>query len=280
MVERLVKSRILAKGFGFPECPRWHEGALWFSDMHTGEVSRLDPADGSVEVVFRVPGSAAGIGWDAEANVYVVSMTDRAVYRWSGGEPTRFADMRPISTSRTNELESDRRGGFFVSNVGYSFTKEAPKPTVLVRLSVEGELTPVADGLFGPNGMAVSPDGSELLVAETPASRITRFAVEADGTLSGRETLVQLEDGAFPDGIDRAADGSLWISVMGSAEVRHIGRDGATIERVKASQSAWACRLGDDGLLYICTSSGTDIADLDRRPGRIEVVDPRVLFHE
>jgi sugar lactone lactonase YvrE len=277
MTDRSTGTRILATGFAFPECPRWHDDALWVSDMHTGEVSRVDPRTGAVEVLFRVPGSAAGLAWADDGSTWAVSMTQRAVYRWDGGEPVMMADTRELSPSRANELESDRRGGFFVSNVGFSLTKEPPRPTVLARLAIDGTLRTVADGLVCPNGMAISPAGDELLVAESYADRVTRFTIGADGSLGEREVLVQLEEGAHPDGMDRDADGGIWVAVMGSTEVRHIDRDGLELGRVTAAQPAWACRLGGDGLLYICTASGMDVASLDRRPGRIEVADPAAI---
>ena len=45
-VERLynapVTPRTALEGLAFPECPRWHDNALYFSDMHAGVVWRLD----------------------------------------------------------------------------------------------------------------------------------------------------------------------------------------------------------------------------------------------
>ena len=49
----------LASGLTFTECPRWHNGALWFSDFYTETVYRLD-ADGTLNAVVSVPGEPAG----------------------------------------------------------------------------------------------------------------------------------------------------------------------------------------------------------------------------
>jgi hypothetical protein len=35
--------KVIAEGLTFPECPRWHDNALWFSDQHAGTVFRLVP---------------------------------------------------------------------------------------------------------------------------------------------------------------------------------------------------------------------------------------------
>ena len=32
----------IAMGFAFPECPRWHDGQLWFSDQHDCKVHVID----------------------------------------------------------------------------------------------------------------------------------------------------------------------------------------------------------------------------------------------
>jgi sugar lactone lactonase YvrE len=41
----------------------------------------------------------------------------------------------------------------------------------------------VADGIAFPNGMAVTPDNSTLIVAESYGRKLTAFDIEADGTV-------------------------------------------------------------------------------------------------
>jgi len=36
----------------FPECPRWHDGRLWFSDVHDRRVYAMT-ADGQPEVIAQ-----------------------------------------------------------------------------------------------------------------------------------------------------------------------------------------------------------------------------------
>ena len=38
------ETTILLDGLRFPEGPRWHEGRLWFSDMHARQVIAVDLA--------------------------------------------------------------------------------------------------------------------------------------------------------------------------------------------------------------------------------------------
>lgn len=54
-------ARTLATGFAYPEGPRWHDGALWFSDQHGGMVHILSPA-AARRNSFAVEGGPSGLG--------------------------------------------------------------------------------------------------------------------------------------------------------------------------------------------------------------------------
>ena len=49
-----MKTRIVLDGLCFPEGPRWHQGRLWFSDMHALEVVAIT-SEGERETIARVP---------------------------------------------------------------------------------------------------------------------------------------------------------------------------------------------------------------------------------
>src|SRR5580693_6587963 len=70
-------------GLAFPECPRWHDGTLYFSDMHDGIVWSMIPGKAARRVV-EVPACPAGLGWLPDGTLQIVSMTDRRVLRLTG----------------------------------------------------------------------------------------------------------------------------------------------------------------------------------------------------
>ena len=63
---QLLESTVIRDGLLFPEGPRWHEGKLWFSDMHGHRVMTVE-ADGTpavaAECFFRPSGLDWGRGW-------------------------------------------------------------------------------------------------------------------------------------------------------------------------------------------------------------------------
>ena len=54
----LLKTEILLEGLKFPECPRWHDDKLWFSDMDMLKVMTVDPS-GKSEIILDMQNSPA-----------------------------------------------------------------------------------------------------------------------------------------------------------------------------------------------------------------------------
>src|SRR4051794_33171353 len=105
----------------FPECPRWHEDRLWFSDTHEGEVHRLDPADGSDEIVFAHSGPVAGLGFLPDGRLLVVAANEQRVLRIGVGSlVVEHAVLSPVVDSLPcNDMAVDPKGRAYVGNFGY-----------------------------------------------------------------------------------------------------------------------------------------------------------------
>ena len=89
----------------------------------------------------------------------------------------------------------------------------------------------VADGVAFPNGMAITPDGATLIVAESYAKRLTAFDIAADGGLSGRRVWADLGDGA-PDGICLDADGAVWYADVPNQRCVRVREGGEVLQTV------------------------------------------------
>ncbi|KUM84170.1 MULTISPECIES: SMP-30/gluconolactonase/LRE family protein [Streptomyces] len=184
-------------GLGVPECLRWHEGALWFSDLAHGTVHRWD-GTGEAETVLKVPGRAGGLGWLPDGRLLVVSMDEGRVYRREAdGELVEHADLRHIVGGPVNDMLVDPQGRAYVGNFGFdyhAFTREHPNSllyappgpprTPVACLAPDGSLLGLTEPLLFPNGMLLTVDGTAVVVAETLAMRLTRLPVNADGSLA------------------------------------------------------------------------------------------------
>lgn len=81
----------------------------------------------------------------------------------------------------------------------------------LLRRSPSGEVTTVLDGLHFANGVALAPDESSVVVAQTGAYRLDK--VWLTGSRAGSsEALVENLPG-FPDNIAMGTDGLIWVAL-------------------------------------------------------------------
>lgn len=262
---------IIAEGLAFPEAPRWHEGALWFSDFYTGKVHRIGD-DGVLETIAEVTGQPSGLGWLPDGRLLVVSMLDRRVLRMEDGRLVTHADLGAFTSSACNDMVVDALGRAYVGNFGFDMlNREAPRPTVLVMVEPDGRARVVAEDLLFPNGCVITPDGKTLIVAETFGKRLTAFDIGPDGTLGERRVWADLGE-ASPDGICLDDEGAIWVASPPTAEFLRVQEGGQVLERIAVEGQAIACALGgpDRRTLYMVTGKVSKAPRaLAERNGRI-----------
>ncbi len=112
-----IQSQPIAEGLTFPEGVRWHDGAVWFSDMHDHRVLRLAPG-GAAETVAEVPECPSGLGFLPDGRLLVVSMHDRRVLRLDEDGLHVHADLTALAPWHCNDMFVDARGRAYVGNFG------------------------------------------------------------------------------------------------------------------------------------------------------------------
>jgi sugar lactone lactonase YvrE len=239
-------------GIAFGESPRWHDGRLWFSDWGAGRVYSI-AADGSHAVEAEVASFPMCIDFLPDGRLLIVSSTDRQVLRREpDGSLVRHADLAPVSTKPWNDVVVDARGDAYVNSIGFDFPGEEPAPGIVVLVRLDGQVVPVADDLAFPNGMAITPDGGTLVVAESYAERLTAYDVAPDGSLSGRRVWAATP-GDHPDGICMDATGAVWYADVGNRHCVRVREGGEILTSVDLDRGAFACALstGADPALYV-----------------------------
>jgi sugar lactone lactonase YvrE len=268
-------TKVLLEGLAFPEGPRWHDGALWFSDMHAHKVLRLT-LDGRVETVVEVPHAPSGLGWLPDGRLLVVSMEDRKLMRLDPDGLHEVADLSRWATFHCNDMVVDAQGRAYVGNFGFDLHGgAAPIPAAIVLVLPNGEARVAAEDLMFPNGTVITPDGRTLIVGESYGARLTAFDVQPDGALTNRRLWAQMPSGV-PDGICLDAGGAIWVASPVSSEVLRVKQGGELLDRVQVEKQAFACMLGgpDRRTLFICTaSSGDPKVALTAWDGSIEAVE-------
>jgi sugar lactone lactonase YvrE len=252
----MAEFRVLLDGLMFTEGPRWHEGKLFFSDMHAHKVMSVD-LEGKAQTVAEVPTWPSGLGWLPDGRLLIVSMTDRKVLRQDPDGLKVHADISKLASFHCNDMVTDGNGRCYVGNFGYDLLTEAPKkPAELVLVNPDGSARVAATGLDFPNGTVITPDGKTLVVGESMGHQLSAFEIQNDGSLTRRRVLAQLGEGAVPDGIALDWEGAIWVASPMTFELLRVREGGEIAERLKFDTMPIACALGgpDRRTLFLLTS--------------------------
>ena len=262
--------RTLTDGLGLGESPRWHDGRLWCSDWVAQEVVAFDPAGGS-EVVARIPSFPFCIDWLPDGRLLIVSGGDaRLLRREPDGSLLTHADLSRLSRYPWNEIVVDGRGNIYLNNIGFDFPAGAFAPGIIALVTLDGSVRQVADGVAFPNGMAVTPDGGTLIVAESYANRLTAFDMAADGSLSNRRVWAEVGED-HPDGICLDAEGAVWYADVGTKRCVRVREGGEVLQSIELDRGCFACMLGGlDGRTLFMAAAVYDPATMfSERTGQI-----------
>jgi sugar lactone lactonase YvrE len=271
---RMPEPQTLLTGIAFGESPRWHDGRLWFSDWGAQEVLAVD-LEGNSEVTVRVgfPSFPMCIDFLPDGRLLIVSASDGLLLR---REPdaslVAHADLSSLSEHPWNDIVVDGRGNAYVNNIGFDFPGGEFAPGILALVTPDGSTREVAGGVAFPNGMAVTPDNSTLILAESYASKLTAFDIAVDGSLSNRRVWAHL-DGGVPDGICLDAEGAVWYGDVPNKRCVHVGEGGEVLNAIDLDRGCFACMLGggDRRTLFMVAQEWGGPASIDggQRTGQL-----------
>jgi sugar lactone lactonase YvrE len=259
---------VLMNGLAMGESPRWHDGRLWLSDWGAQEILAVDLA-GKSEVMVRVPFLLPFcIDWLPDGRLLVVSGREGLLLRReSNGSLTTHADMTGLSRNGWNEIVVDGRGNAYVN------TADA-----IALVTPEGSVRQVADGGAFPNGMAVTPDNSTLIMAESHGKKLTAFDISADGSLSNRRVWADLGDGV-PDGICLDAETAAWYADVPNKRCVRVRQGGEVLQTIALDRGCFACALGgvDRRTLFLIATEWRGMEKVDEvaraRTGQVLTVE-------
>jgi sugar lactone lactonase YvrE len=233
----LPEVQTLLTGLAMGESPRWHEDRLWFSDWGAQEIIAVD-LDGNSEVEVRTSfGLPFCIDWLPDGRLLIVSGREGLLLRREAdGALVNHADLRGLSGGAWNEIVVDGRGNVYMNG----------GPGIIALVGSDGPARQVADGIAFPNGMAVMPDNSTLIIAESHGRRLTAFAIAADGSLSNRRKWADL-GGGVPDGICIDADNAVWYGDVPNKRCVRVREGGEVLQTINLDRGCFACMLGGEG---------------------------------
>jgi gluconolactonase len=255
---------------------RWSEGPAWFaagryllwSDIPNNRMLRWDETDGHVSV-FRAPSNNSnGNTVDRQGRLVTCEHLTRRVTRTEhDGSITVIADAHAGKRLNSpNDVAVSADGAIWFTDPSYGILMDyegdrAPQEQPgchVYRVASDGSIGVVADDYVKPNGLAFSPDGGLLYIADTGITHqqggprhIRRHSVAPDGTLTGGEVIAECTAGVF-DGFRVDRDGRIWTSAGDG--VHCLDADGRLIGKIAIPEMVANVCFGGAKLnrLFIC----------------------------
>ena len=283
---------IVASGLGFPEGPVvLPDGDVLVVEVRSGRLTRVAP-NGELTVVAELGGGPNGAAIGPDGAVYVVN---NGGFPWSEmhgmilpideagcsrppdftggwvdrvdlgtGEVTRLLDdIDGEPFLGPNDIVFDADGGFWFTDMGKIGPRSMDRGAVYYARHDGTGLRRIAQGLLGPNGVGLSPDGATLYVAETYTGRLLAWDVTAPGEVAGPQRVVVSTANHF-DSLAVEADGTVVVAAIqhGLCAVRPDGSlEYTTLPDTMTTNVAFA---GDDlGTAFVTLSGGGKLARLD-----------------
>jgi sugar lactone lactonase YvrE len=268
--------RTLLTDVVFGESPRWHDGRLWFSDWGAGEVVAIDLA-GSREVVVRMSTFPFSLDWLPDGRLLIVSSGLQRME--ADGSLVTHGDLSHLAAA-WNELVVDSRGNAYINQAGFDLMAGAePTTGTIATVTPDGSARQVADGLWFPNGMAITADDSTLIVAESYRSRLTAFDIDGDGGLFNRRVWADLGKDV-PDGICIDAEGAVWYADVPNRHCTRVAEGGEKLQTVALDRGCFSCALGgpEGHTLFIVATKwkGPEKMFEGERTGQVVAIDVSV----
>lgn len=261
-----AKIEKLAGDMNFIEGPVWikADGYLVFSDIPKNELMQWSPATGVK--TYRSPSqNANGNTLDFTGRLVTCEHSGRrvAVQEKDGTMRTLVDSFEGKKFNSPNDVVVKSDGTLTFTDPDYGLKNNATTKQKEGREQAgnfvyrhdpkTGRTTALVRDFVQPNGLAFSPDEKILYIADSGTPKhIRRFAVGADGSLTGGEVFCQIDVGG-PDGIRVDQAGRVWSSAGDGVQI--FSPAGKLIGKILAPEGpANLCFGGADGKTLFMTA--------------------------
>jgi gluconolactonase len=235
-MEHEVAPVFVGSGLAFAEGINFdRDGTLYCVDVTGGGIWRKPP-EGELREWVRTGGLPNGSRFGPNGDLFIADCGRQAILRLSTatGSETIYADQYEGQAFKgPNDLCFGTDGTlYFTDPEGSSL--DQPIGAVYA-VAPDGGVEQVAAGLAYSNGIAVTSDGTVLIVAESHTGALRRYSLDATRRYEELEPLATLSparsgpDPAGPDGIAFGADGNLYVAHFNAGVVRVFAPDGTVV---------------------------------------------------
>ena len=206
------------------ESPVWSvaEQALFWVDITGRKLHRFDPATG-IDRDWPLPEEIGCVSPRRGGGVIVGLRHGIAFFDPSDGTLERLADPEAdLPDNRFNDGTTDPAGRLWAGTMNMDMQAPMPRGT-FYRFDTDRSCHPFFDRVFVSNGLAFSPDGRTMYLADTNAGVRTVWACDYDlddGVPTNRRVFADTRDlPGRPDGGSCDADGCYWMAAIDGGQI-------------------------------------------------------------
>ncbi len=238
---------------------RWGEGPVYvppgryvlWSDIPNDRLLRWDETDGSVSVFRQPAGYPNGNALDAQGRLLTCEQGLRRIVRTEhDGRRTVVAEKwQGRRLNSPNDLAVAADGAVWFTDAAYGIDSDYEGIAAASEIGAcnlyrvdpaSSECTLVADGFERPTGIAFSPGGDRLYVADSRANHLRAFRVDG-ATVSGGDTIATNSVGNV-DSMALDAAGRIWLAAGQGVQCLTPGGD--LLGRIRVPEAASNVEFG------------------------------------
>ena len=244
--------------FAFVEGPVWvKQGYLLFSDIYNSRIMKMSTAD-HAEVYRDYTNSANGNSMDVQGRLYSCERDGHRVVRMEkDGRLTVIAsEYQGKRLNSPNDVVVRRDGQVYFSDPDSQAVLDPRELGFngVYHVTPQGKISLIAK-MTRPNGVALTPDGRTLYIADTTEKKIMAYDLDAQGNASRGRVFISGIDGG-PDGLRVAADGNLYIACRGIAIYTAAGK---FVKMIEFPETPANCSFGGPDLRTLYVTARTSV---------------------
>lgn len=276
IVDSRVRAEILAEGFEWTEGPLWVESEqmLLFSDVPKNTIYKWTE-EGGAEIYLKPSGytgtepsqskepGSNGLLLDGAGNLVLCQHGDRRMARMEA----RLIDPKPVfhtladkyggnPLNSPNDAVYNSAGELFFTDPPYGLpSQNDADPTKEInfngvyQVKRNGETALLTDALTRPNGIALFPGETKLLVANSDPNAANWYLLDLSDTSTGPQLFYSATDQreglkGLPDGLKIDKQGTVFASGPGGIWI--FNKEGKVLGKINLEESASNVALSKD----------------------------------
>lgn len=245
---------LVGEDYGFTEGTIANEkGEVFFQDIPKSITYKIG-LDNKVIALKTDAKKASGTAIGVDGKRYTVSSRTKQVYSYDSNE----REIIVADSIAGNDIAIAKNGNIYITAPDGS-----EKPSKLYLIRPNGEKVLLDEGLKYANGLAFSPDQTQLYVTESATHWLWIYQIQADGKLINKQRFGWLHSNdltgnAWADGVKCDKDGKVYVATnLGIQILDQLGRVNAIIPMPTATGGAANLCFGgkDFDIMYVACFS-------------------------